>query len=229
MKSLIIGKGQVGEALYNVLVKRYGKDIFIRDKDREALEVEVNILHICFPYSKTFEDDVTDYVMEYLPDEWIIHSTVPVGTSAKLKAYYSPIRGKHPLEKGIMTFIKYLAPPDRKLKKYFEDAGIKIRQIKKTQTLEAMKLWDTAQYGWNIILEKLIEKYCEKNKLDFNLIYKEANETYNEGYGKLGMGNVIRPILKHMKGKIGGHCIIQNCDLLESEISDIIRRINRKL
>jgi len=33
-----------------------------------------------------------------------------------------------------------------------------------------LKLWETTQYGWFIILEKEIKKSCDKKGLDFNLI-----------------------------------------------------------
>ena len=100
--------------------------------------------------------------------------------------------------------------------------------VDKSENTESQKLWETTQYGWFIILEKEIYKWCQKNNLDFDIIYNQANKTYNEGYSKLGMKNVIRPILKQANGKIGGHCIIPNCELLGSEVAKIISKMNQQ-
>jgi len=202
-KSLIIGSGEVGQALYKVI----GGDTIPSG--------QYDIIHICFPYSDDFISEVKRYQKLYKTKYTVIHSTVPVGTTKRCKAHHSPIRGVHPhLEEGIRTFIKYLAPANQELKEYFEKAGIKIKLIDKSENTEALKLWSTTQYGRFIELEKEIHKYCEERGLDFNIIYTEANKTYNDGYEKLGMGYVRRPILKHVEGSIAGHCILPNYKLL---------------
>ena len=206
MNSLIIGAGEVGKALHKVI----GGDTIP--------SAQYDIIHICFPYSDDFVSEVKRYQELYKPRYTVIHSTVPVGTTTRCKAHHSPIRGVHPhLEEGLRTFIKYLAPANQELKEYFEKAGIKIKLIDRPENTEALKLWSTTQYGRAIELEKEIHKYCEERGLDFNIIYTEANKTYNEGYEKLGMGYVRRPILKHIKGDIGGHCVLPNYKLLNKE------------
>ena len=217
MKSLIIGSGEVGKALHKVLggeiidkefVIAYSGDVPPEPK-------QYDIIHICFPYSDDFIKEVKRYQKRYKPLYTVIHSTVPIGTSKHCKAHHSPIRGVHPhLEEGLKTFVKYLAPKSEELKEYFEKAGIKIKLIDKPENTEAGKLWSTTQYGRLIELEKEIYKYCEEKNLDFDIVYTEFNKTYNKGYEKLGMGYVRRPILKHMPGEIGGHCIMNNLTLL---------------
>ncbi|MDD5689914.1 MAG: hypothetical protein PHQ76_06565 [Caldisericia bacterium] len=226
MKSLIIGKGEVGSALFKVLKKHY--PTFIRDK--KDLKVDnIEVIHICFPYSKNFIKDVKKYQKEYKPKYTIIHSTVPVGTSRKLKAYHSPVRGVHPnLEKGIKTFVKYLAPDNKELKRYFKKAGIKVKTFNKQETTELAKILDTTYYGWNIVFCKEVKRICDKYGLNFNDVYTEFNKTYNEGYIKLGKKNVVRPVLKPIEGKIGGHCIIQNCFLLKDKITKLILNFNKR-
>ena len=131
MFSLIIGRGEVGTSLYNVLKKKY--DVSIRDKEDVEINKQVYVLHICFPYFKDFINEVKSYIEIYQPKYTVIHSTVPIGTSNQCEAFHSPVRGMHPnMEKGLKTFIKYLAPKDNFLKKYFEDAGIKIKFAKIT-------------------------------------------------------------------------------------------------
>lgn len=225
LTSLIVGFGEIGKSLYNII----GGDKI--DKGEEQNDF-YDILHICFPYSKNFIKVVRDYQDTYLPKYTIIHSTVPIGVSAKCDAYYSPVRGIHPrLEEGLLTFIKYLAPPSKKLKEYFEKAGIPIKLIVKRETAEALKLWDTTQYGLFQILEKQIYRFCEKHKLDYKIIYNHANKTYNEGYWILDItkdrGDVTRPTLKHKKGGISGHCVLPNCDLLKDPITAFIKKINK--
>jgi len=201
-------------------------------KDKEQLDVSgIEILHICYPYSERFVEITKDYIKKYKPKYTVIHSTVPVGITRKCgeNVFHSPVRGIHPdLEGGLKTFVKYLAPVNQELKEYFNRAGIKITMVDEPEITEALKIWSTTYYGWNIIFEKELYKWCQKHNLDFNIIYVDANKTYNEGYSKLGRKNVVRPILRHMKGKIGGHCIIPNCELLDSEIAKIILKFNKK-
>ena len=228
MKSLIIGRGEIGSALYRILEQNY--DTYIRDKKDFPIK-GIEVLHICFPYFEGFVEEVKKYVSQYKPKYTIIHSTIPLGTTRKCGngIFHSPCMGIHPfLEEGIKTFTKYLSPPNEELKQYFNRVGIKIMMVEEPENTEALKLWETTEYGWFIILEKEIKKWCEKKGLDFNLIYTEANKNYNEGYKKLGLKNVVRPILRHQEGKIGGHCVIPNCEVLDSEIAKIILNFNKK-
>lgn len=223
---LIIGHGEIGSALYNILKKIY--NVKIVDIEASSIE-EVHILHICFPYTKDFIKEVKRYKKLYKPKYVVIHSTVPVGTSQKCKAHYSPVRGIHPhLEKSLQTFIKYLAPHNTELKTYFEKVGIDIEETEKTQTLEAMKLYCTTVYALNVIAEKEIWEFCKKHDLDYNIVYTESNKTYNEGYAKLGFPQYTRYMLKHADGKIGGHCLIPNCKLLRTDMSKFILKQNDK-
>ena len=57
--TLIIGAGEIGTALYQVLKKAY-PNVYL--KDIEPLELDnISIMHICFPYSKKFVDYVKQY------------------------------------------------------------------------------------------------------------------------------------------------------------------------
>lgn len=227
MKTLIVGYGEIGKSLESVLNKKY--ETFSIDINNKA-EGKYDIMHICFPYTKDFIKEVKRYRKLYKPKYVVIHSTVPVGTSNKCKAHYSPVRGTHPhLEKSLQTFVKYLAPHNNILKLYFESVGVQIEETEKTQTLEAMKLYCTTIYALNIVAEKEVWDYCKKHDLDYNIVYTESNKTYNEGYAKLGFPQFSRYMLKHSDGKIGGHCLIPNCKLLKTDISKFILKQNDKL
>jgi len=224
-KSLIIGAGEIGASLYKILKKSY--TVILRDKDDININ-NVEYLHICYPYSKTFIKDTIRYQKQYLPHYTIIHSTVPVETSEKCKAIHSPIIGQHPkLAESLTVFQKFLGPNNKTVQNYFQKAGISIIPVESSRTTEALKLWLTAQYGWDIVLEKEMYKWCLKNHLDFNIIYHKAIEVYNKGYSQLGLKNVIRPNFQHKDGEIGGHCVIPNCTLLKSKITKIIQNFNQ--
>lgn len=222
--NLVIGLGQIGSAIRSIL-KCDGIDLGNHTKKH------YDVIHICIPYSKTFVKSVRKYQKLFTPKITVIHSTVPVGTSDKLGAVYSPCRGKHPnLEKGIRTFEKLFAGKQaKKASHIFLSKGIKVKIHKDTKTAEAFKLWDTTQYGFNIILEKEIHKYCTKNKLDFDVIYTWGNETYNKGYKKLGHPEYTKYVLKHVDGKLGGHCVVQNTPLLGGRIAKFIKEYNDSL
>ena len=168
----------------------------------------------------------------YKPEIVIIHSTVPVGITRKISKFsvHSPIRGIHPyLESGIKTFTKYFGGfKAKEAAKIFSDIGIKTKIFKNSETTELIKILDTTYYGWNIIFNKEVKKICDKYKLDFNEVYTIPNKDYNEGYAKLGMPYVIRPVLKYMPGKIGGHCIVPNCHFINSWITKTIIKRNNK-
>jgi hypothetical protein len=225
-KTLIIGAGEIGTSLYNVLSKKYETYI----KDIEDLEVDgIEVMHITIPYSDRFVEIIKEYQDKYKPVFTIIHSTVPMGTTRQLDAFNSPVRGIHPhLEKSLKTFVKYLSPHNGMLKKYFEDAGIKVKTVDKPETTEVMKLYCTTQYGVNVILEKEIKKYCEENGVDFNIVYNDCNETYNKGYEKLGFPKFKKYTLDHMDGEIGGHCIKENCSILQTPSAKFILEENKK-
>jgi hypothetical protein len=220
-RNLVIGLGEVGTAIQNIL-NCDGHDAGSLKTDK------YQTLHICFPYSEKFLDHVINYQEYYGADLVIVHSTVPVGTCSKIGAVHSPVRGIHPhLEAGIRTFVKYFGGEQaNKAAKIFADLGLTTKTTPRSETTEALKLWDTTIYGWNIILEKFIHEWCEDKGLDFEMIYTDANKSYNAGYEQLGHPEYKKYILKHFDGPIGGHCVVQNANLLDSQIADIILNFN---
>lgn len=227
MKHQIVGMGQVGTAL---------SGLFPQAKTYDSTDAHTGIeysdvLHICFPYTKDFIDYVLSYQALVKPSITVIHSSVPVGTSDELGAVYSPVRGVHPnLEQGMRTITKYFAGLKAPaIAAEFVMVGVPTRVIADTRTLEAAKLWDTTAYGLSILLEKEIWKYCKDNQLDFELVYREFTMTYNIGYRKLGMPHVQRPWLMHSEGRIGGHCVIPNAELLDSPSAKRLIKENKKL
>lgn len=210
MVPLIIGHGEVGSALHKVL----GKAMYVDGHSETWDGNRVDVCHICIPYTDDFNKTIFTYAG--ICDLMIVHSSVPVGTCDPLGVVHSPIRGVHPnLAGGIRTFVKYFGGKNaEKAARIFRRLGIKTRVFKEARTTEALKLWDTTQYGKLIMLEKEIYKWCKDHDIDFDTIYTQANKDYNEGYRKLGRPEVVRPYLKHIEGPIGGHCVLPNAKLL---------------
>ena len=227
-KHLIIGAGEVGRALFEVL--KDGYDVLLRDKQSD-LEGRFDVLHIAYPPFKDFVSVTKNYVKQYRPKLVVIHATVPVGVTKKvgLNAVHSPIRGVHPhLAAGIRTFVKYFGGAKAKeAAKIFAALGVKTQTFQKAETTELAKILDTTYYGWNIIFAKEAERLARKFKLDFDEVYTVPNKEYNEGYRKLGKPNVARPVLKAMPGKIGGHCVVPNCDLLDDWLTNTLKNRNK--
>ena len=238
MKQIVVGLGEVGSALLNILqCDGYdpNKSFLTSDphnqetypffwRDGQIYYGDYDVLHVAFPYFDKFEETVREYQNLFHPKLTIIHSSVPVGTSREVEAVHSPIRGVHPyLEKGIRTFVKYFGGEKAEdAAKIFSDLGIKTKVTDYSETTEAAKLWDTTQYGISILLNKEIYKFCKAKSIDFDIVYTDFNKTYNEGYTKLGMPHVVRPYLKHMEGKIGGHCVVPNAKLLQSWVAKLL-------
>jgi UDP-N-acetyl-D-mannosaminuronate dehydrogenase len=225
MRDLVIGRGEVGTALSEVLGCT-AWDI----TDGAPLPTECDNLHISFPYSGRFITDVAGYTTRLNPAVVIIHSTVPVGTSRKCYAAHSPIHGKHPnLVEGIRTFVKYVGAHNDVLRdlacKSLLRHGITVQCVSSPEASELSKLLCTAQYGHNIIVAKEIRKACERYNVPFDEVYG-WNQHYNAGYTKLGMPHVCRSVLKPVDGPIGGHCVTNNAKLLDSWLTETLLERN---
>lgn len=223
----ILGYGEIGQA-----IAKFYKHPLIRDLDLNSFEENLDILHVCLPYLKDFQEIVTENIIEYKPKLVIIHSTIGLGSTLSLykkfgNVVHSPVRGVHPnLYEGIKTFVKYIGADNRKIglkaAKHFEKLGIKnVKILDSSKASELGKLLDTTYYGICIAFHDYANKICTKQKLDFEDVMTDFNISYNEGYKKLGKSNVVRPVLFPPKNsKIGGHCVIPNAEILKSLFGD---------
>ena len=226
MKIGIVGHGQVGQALAKLYSETdttktwFSFDkILIYDPYQGMMDdiSDVDILNVCIPYTKDFVSIVKD-----LPTpNWytVIHSTVPVGTTEKFghKFLHSPVRGVHPnLYEGLKTFVKFIGGDEQLAEAYsghLKTLGVETHICKDAKTTELSKLADTTYYGLCIAFTSDMKKLCDEYDLDFMEVMTKYNNTYNEGYKKLGKPNVVRPVL-YPTDKIGGHCVIPNAKLL---------------
>ncbi|MFH1392726.1 MAG: hypothetical protein ABIG90_03630 [bacterium] len=212
----ILGYGEVGKA-----IAKFYKNPKIKDlKTDDGLE-NLDILNICIPYSDNFIEIVKKQIKYSKPKLTIIHSTIAPGTTKKIGGdiVHSPIRGVHPnLYPSIKIFVKYIGADNKKAglmaQKHLTSLGIKTKLFMPSATTELGKLLSTTYYGLCIAWHGEMDKMCEKLKIDFEKAVTDFNKTYNQGYKKLKMPHVIRPVLYPPKNGISGHCIVPNAEVL---------------
>jgi len=232
MRNLIIGNGEIGKSLYRVLVRKH--ESYIRDIEDMAVD-DIRVLNICYPYSKDFVKNTKKYIKQYNPEVTIIHSTVKPGTTKMCgdMVVHSPVHGKHPnLDGGIKTFVKYIGGDNIYAvycaDKFLKEAGVNVKVVADSKTSELSKILCTTYYGWNILFMKEVAGICKKYNVPFHEVYTDWNWLYNAGYNKLDMPQFTRPVLDPIKGKIGGHCVVNNCSLLDSFITNTIKEKNNE-
>ncbi|MCV0431802.1 GDP-mannose dehydrogenase [Nitrosopumilus sp.] len=236
MTDIILGMGEVGETLFDLLVERNFDCIGIdvdSSKCRNYLDNESienpEFLHVCLPGElPEFVNIATDWINKISGVKVVVvHSTVKPGTTktiqekSKVLVLYSPVRGVHRrFLDDIKKYTKFISSDDNidaKIKMDLEKRFEKIDWMSTTKTAELAKiLVDTTYYGWLINYAQITKMICEKEDIDFDEMWKFADEIHEN------LGN--RP--KMYPGVIGGHCVIPNLNLIEYENLDIIKKIN---
>jgi len=218
---IIIGAGEIGQSIRNVL---YGEYPTIRDVE-SSVQGHFNFMHICFPCTEAddFIKAVSEYCSLYAPDTIVVHSTVPPGTIKKLptNTAHVPINGKHPdlVEDIIHTYPLWVSGNSNeavaKTTSLFRKYVDKVNPLFDTppETTELAKIMCTTYYGWNILFEKIMYELCQEYNVNFDIVYTAWNKAYNEGMIKRGTPEYCRPVLKHIPGPIGKHCVVPNCKL----------------
>lgn len=230
----ILGYGQIGKAIAQLYT-----DPKIKDKNRDDGLKGVDVLNVCIPYDENFVEIVKKEIAEIKPKLTIIHSTVDIGTTKKIggMVVHSPVRGVHPdLFPGIKKMVKYIGADILEAgimaEEHFRALGLKPKAFGPSDITELGKILSTSYYGVCIAWHGEMKKVCDKHKIPFEQAVTHFNETYNEGYTKLGKPNVVRPILYPPKdNRIGRHCVIPNAKILknhlESEAIDLILKYNQ--
>ena len=231
MKNIaIIGYGEIGESLEKCyLGKKFNISILDTGKSINTLPEVTDILNICIPYTETFVDNVSNYILKYTPKLTIIHSTVIPETTRKIiektnikTVVHSPVRGVHPrLYEGLKTFTKFIGGEDvsaiELTKIHFDALELEYEVFENSITTELAKILCTTYYGLCIAFHNDIFNLCNKFNLNYDEVATKWNSSYNDGYIKLGMQNVVRPVLYPPKdNKIGGHCVIPNASLCKT-------------
>lgn len=217
---LVIGMGQVGTALLSVL----GTEAYGRDLDETSIITGAKVLHICIPWSEAFPREVGQYQTRYAAGLVVVHSTVPVGTCDPHGWVHSPVRGRHDrLEASLRTFVKFFGGAQAgEAAEIFLALGVPVTTVELAATTEAGKIWELVQFGLQIKVEQAITEWCQLEGLDADTVYEGFAASYNRGYIALGEEQYVRPIIQHIPGLIGGHCIREGAALLDHLLARLV-------
>ena len=237
MTDIILGMGQVGETLFQLLKDREFDCIGIDSDNSKCENYSENstienpeFLHVCLPGELVEFKEVTLSWINKIKDlkVIVIHSTVKPGTTKKIQeksnipVLYSPIRGVHTkFLEDTKYYTKFVASDekqiDTEIKLGFKKRFQKVEWMSNTKTAEFAKiLVDTTYYGWLISYAQITKMICEKEDVDFDEMWKFADEIQENLHN--------RP--KMYPGIIGGHCVIPNLSLIKNEHIDMIKKIN---
>lgn len=228
--SLIVGMGEIGRAVREVITSNDKVVTYDKTDDDFYFDVNPDILHICFPYSEVFLEEVSWYIDGVKPWHVIIWSTVPIGTTKQIKgAVHSPVEGKHPqIATSIKNSTRWLGANDliegEFFANYFKMLFMKTKVIYDSDHTEALKLLSTTEYGLNIEFARYKKQVANKIGMDYQLT-KEWNRDYNKLYHNLHMDWAQKYVLDAPSGPKGGHCVTPNAQFLHDQYPDELVRI----
>lgn len=219
-RSLIIGLGEVGSALFRVLNEQ--DEVFGRDLKGSTDFTKIDVMHVCIPYTNDFVKTVLSYREEYNPKLVIVYSSTPIGTCEEigLDIVHSPIEGQHPnLEPAIGIFNRWLGCIDhdalQKASDYWTRFG-DVTEVSSSRFTEFLKLRSTSKYGINIAWTDYEKSVTKSIGMDFETV-QEYDRDYNDLYQELGDYDNQRYILYPPNGVIGGHCVVPNAEILNEQ------------
>jgi len=219
---LVVGMGEVGRAIYGIAKEKY--NVIALDVKPKDLDKDVDIMHICFPYTEKFIDCAIGYIKRYRPTLTIIESTILPGTTGRVyeetkkPLVHSPVRGTYAkLSWYMRRAVKYVGAFNREdalaALKYYTSLGLRVKVLNSPIETELGKLLDTTYYALCIAWHQEMKRMCDRFGADFDQAVTEFNKTYNELYRNYHP-RVARPVL--FPGYIAGHCLIANAKLLKS-------------
>lgn len=231
MNTLLLGFGEVGQALYKTFNPFHKIDVL--DKDGWVFSpalTSYTVLLVAIPGNmENFVEIVTDTIKKYGIKHTIIFSSVPVGTTSKIpNAVHSPVEGRHPnLHPSMLVFRRFVGGKrTRSVYRFFNQAGFEAEWVKRPEWTEFLKIQSTTNYGVMIEYARFMLTLCKRLDMPYRYV-KQYNQSYNDLYSTLGETDIKRYILDPPQGKIGGHCIRPNAELLrqigDSPFLDCIR------
>lgn len=234
MKSLVIGAGQIGRAIHEIVEPFH--EAAIRDVQENGENGPFDVLHICYPDSIYFVNDTVAYIKKYKPSVTLIHSSIEVGKTARCGDHVvsCPVRGRHPnLSKEIPAFVLFLGSENKediaKATEYFEACHLVVCPVDDPNSTELCKLLSNVHMALEVSWRQEVERILKHFDVN-STVYERWEETYNEGYRITGDEQLTRPRLK--PDPIGGHCLLQCTEILAnaypSKLLDFIGESNDK-
>lgn len=242
-KVLVIGLGEIGFAIYEIIRDSNRYDLYGYDIDPsktlntlEEIPRKVDYIHICIPFNNTeqFVRVVGQYIDNYRPKLVVIHSTVAPGTTREIyktkgtPVAFSPVRGKHPfLKPHILFWPKWVCALPREYTdisaEHLKSLNLKVRAYYgEPETLELAKIFETTYRAL------LIAWWQEMHRITrhFNADMITITEFIGEIHEKLKDKPPMFP------GLIGGHCLIPNTKILyevyKSKFLEVILESNQR-
>ena len=241
-KVLIVGLGEVGRPLYEIIRESgkfevYGYDVNIEKipKDQPDIPQNIDIMHICYPcQSKTeFIEATISYIKHFNPMLTIINSTVAPGTTEQIfkktraKIVHSPVRGIHKnMKKDLFFWTKYIGAFDKesalKASEHFQKLGIKTKILRSPIETELAKLFETTYRALMIAWFQEMHRICKFFEANFVEVIEMLEDVHKV--------RLDRPVF--YPDVIGGHCLIPNAKLLlsvyDSKFVELILESNEK-
>jgi UDP-N-acetyl-D-mannosaminuronate dehydrogenase len=239
-KVLVVGLGEVGRSLFELLKESEQFSVYVFDIDEEKMRQigqstppeKVDIMHVCIPCvdQKKFVNTVVIYAERFKPKLAIINSTVPPGTTQQVHTHcsclvaHSPIRGVHEsleyMKWELKRWTKYIGGSEPKAaevtRKHFEKMGLKTKVLKSCLETELAKLFETIYRAWMIVCFQEMHRISKSFGADFENVVDFLEDTNRVRHD--------RPVM--FPDVIGGHCLIPNAELLlKSYESDFLRLI----
>ena len=239
-KDVVVGIGEIGKPILKLLSKDnivvgfdLNPDLMNERKFEIYQNLKTSFLHIAIPVTGKFINNVLKLCKKFQPECIVIHSTVKPGTTEELQGkltipvIYSATRGVHKrmiydLKRYTKFFVISANAPRGKWAssryvKLMKRCDIKTKKMSKPETLELAKIiCDTSYLGWLINYAQLSNMIAIKHGVDYDEMWSFSDEIQEF------LGN--RP--KLYPGYIGGHCVIPNLDLINSDILNLIKKIN---
>ncbi len=217
---LVVGLGEIGFPIYQILRERYGDLVFGYDPKISTHTPKpippLKSLHICIPWGNNFIGIVTAYQRQYQPEVTVVHSTVPIGTTKQIyNAVHSPVLGRHPsLYNDIKKFTKWIGGSlSGKAGTIFRDCNLETREVMDSDLTEFLKLACLAKYGMSIAFADYLNKVCTANGFDYENVMR-----WDMDYNSSVSPTLQRPILSPPQGsRIGGHCVIPGTRILNEQ------------
>ena len=228
-KVAVVGLGEIGRPLFELVSRQFdsiGVDITPVEQSGP-----VDILHICYPFQiEDFVAETGRYINLFRPTLTIINSTVAVGTTRRIAGQTdsavvsSPVRGKHArMIEDLVMYTKFVGAMDAaagdRAATHFATLGLKTKVLSSPEATELAKLTETTYFGLLIAWAQEIERYCDQ----LGQSYDDVASFYEE--------IKFFPPVKYFPGVIGGHCVMQNIDILRkcvaSEILEAIQASNK--
>lgn len=223
-RTLIVGMGEVGTAHYKVLAPHY--NVQVRDVGPATIISPIDIMHVAIPSPTNLNvwlGTVDSYIDAYKPAVIDILTTVPPGTCRKLgpNVVHSTTRGLHPnLDLGLTTITKHIGGPKApEVAAYFRKAGVSCVAHLQPETTELCHILHNISYGVSLMFADEAARICRQYGVDY-IEYMRYLDTHNAGWQKLDHSSKIRQILTPPNGHIGGHCIVQNAQMLAPRLKD---------